>query len=74
MTEINMIMDGFNIGFNITKERIYKVKARPKNVYLEWKPDKKRIQKIKNKKDMVKSSNIVKLVSQIGNRKGMGQK
>ena len=35
MTEINMIMDGFNIGFNITKERIYKVKARPKNVYLE---------------------------------------
>ena len=30
-----MIMDGFNIGFNITKERIYKVKDRPKNVFLE---------------------------------------
>ena len=34
MTEINTILDGFNIGFNIKKERIYKVKARPKNVYL----------------------------------------
>ena len=74
MTEINTILDGFNIGFNIKKERIYKVKARPKNVYLVWKTDKKRIQKIKNKKDMVKSSNIVKLLSQIGKTEGMEQK
>ena len=26
MTEINTILDGFNIGFNIKRERIYKVK------------------------------------------------